>query len=274
MEAITAPFSDQEYHSAVRTSLTKLSQRKATGGEPIVMVTAYDYTSAKLVERSAVDVILVGDSLGNVMLGHDSTLPFEAMATDDDAVRAAVRIMAESGAQGVKLEGGARVAPLISRLVAAGIPVMGHLGYTPQSVNTIGLKVQGKSEAAAASLLSDALAIQEAGVWGMVLELVPSELAAAVSSRLSVPTVGIGGGPGCDGQVQVWQDLLGLDLDFVPRHARHFASLGSAAVAALDSYAAEVKARSFPAEENLSHIDPEVLERALSRVPTSGSEVE
>jgi 3-methyl-2-oxobutanoate hydroxymethyltransferase len=301
MEAITAPFSDQEYHSAVRTSLTKLSQRKATGGEPIVMVTAYDYTSAKLVERSAVDVILVGDSLGNVMLGHDSTLPvtvdamihhaaavvrgtsttpvivdlpFVAMATDDDAVRAAVRIMAESGAQGVKLEGGARVAPLISRLVAAGIPVMGHLGYTPQSVNTIGLKVQGKSEAAAASLLSDALAIQEAGVWGMVLELVPSELAAAVSSRLSVPTVGIGGGPGCDGQVQVWQDLLGLDLDFVPRHARHFASLGSAAVAALDSYAAEVKARSFPAEENLSHIDPEVLERALSRVPTSGSEVE
>jgi 3-methyl-2-oxobutanoate hydroxymethyltransferase len=285
----------QEFHSAVRTSLTKLAQRKAAA-DPIVMVTAYDYTSAKLVERSAVDVVLVGDSLGNVMLGHDSTLPvtvdamvhhaasvvrgtsttpvivdlpFVAMATEDDAVRAAVRIMAETGAQSVKLEGGANMVPLISRLVAAGIPVMGHLGFTPQSVNTLGLKVQGKDEAAAARLLTDALAIQEAGVWGMVLELVPTELAAAISARLDVPTIGIGGGPGCDGQVQVWQDLLGLDEDFTPRHARRFGSLGAAAREALDDYAREVRERTFPAEKNVSHLDPAVLDRALSRVPST-----
>ncbi|MGO2632885.1 MAG: 3-methyl-2-oxobutanoate hydroxymethyltransferase [Galactobacter sp.] len=280
----------------MRTSLSKLAHRKSTGGDPIVMVTAYDYTSAKLVERSAVDVILVGDSLGNVMLGHDSTLPvtveamihhassvvrgtssvpvvvdlpFVAMATEDDAVRAATGIMAETGAQSVKLEGGAHMVPLISRLVQAGIPVMGHLGFTPQSVNTLGLKVQGKDEAAAVRLLTDALAIQKAGVWGMVLELVPTELAEAIGSRLDVPTIGIGGGPGCDGQVQVWQDLLGLDEDFTPRHARHFGSLGAAARSALDTYAAEVQARTFPAEANVSHLDPEVLARALARVPSA-----
>lgn len=291
----------QEFHTAVRTSLTKLSARKSTGGDPIAMVTAYDYTSAKLVEKSDVDVILVGDSLGNVMLGHDSTLPvtvdamvhhgasvvrgttktpvivdlpFVAMATEDDAVRAATRIMAETGAQSVKLEGGTHVAPLIARLVRAGIPVMGHLGFTPQSVNTLGLKVQGKDEAAATQLLTDALAIQEAGVWGMVLELVPTELAAAISSRLDVPTIGIGGGPGCDGQVQVWQDLLGLDEDFTPRHARHFGSLGASARAALDDYASSVRGRSFPAEENVSHLDADVLDRALSRVPSAGSDAE
>ena len=265
------------------------------------MVTAYDYTSAKLVERSAVDVILVGDSLGNVILGHDSTLPvtveamihhassvvrgtssvpvvvdlpFVAMATEDDAVRAATGIMAETGAQSVKLEGGAHMVPLISRLVQAGIPVMGHLGFTPQSVNTLGLKVQGKDEAAAVRLLTDALAIQKAGVWGMVLELVPTELAEAIGSRLDVPTIGIGGGPGCDGQVQVWQDLLGLDEDFTPRHARHFGSLGAAARNALDAYAAEVQARTFPAEQNVSHLDPEVLSRALARVPAADPDAE
>lgn len=273
----------------VRTTVAALRRRKAAG-QPFTVLTAYDYTSARLVDSSMVDAILVGDSLGMVMQGHDSTLPvtvdemiyhakavrrgaqralivvdlpFISTASDEDALRAATRIMAESGAQAVKLEGGERVAPLVRRLVQNGIPVMGHLGFTPQSVNTLGLRVQGKDEAGARALLADALALQEAGAWGLVLELVPSELAAEVSARLDIPTVGIGAGAGCDAQVQVWHDLLGLYEEFVPKHARQFRTLGVEIRDALNEYSAAVSAGTFPGPEHGSTMDPETLSRAL-----------
>jgi 3-methyl-2-oxobutanoate hydroxymethyltransferase len=281
----------------VRTSIASLRRRKAAG-EKFTVVTAYDYTSARLVDASSVDAILVGDSLGMVMQGHDSTLPvtveqmiyhaqmvrrgaqralivvdlpFTATASPEDAVRAATQIMAETGAQSVKIEGGARIAPLVRQLVANGIPVMGHLGFTPQSVNTIGLRVQGRDEAGARELLADALALQEAGVWSVVLELVPAELAAAVTDRLEIPTVGIGAGAGCDAQVQVWHDLLGLYEEFVPKHARQFRVLGAEVRGALDEYSAAVADGSFPTEANASSMDAATLERALGSGAGAGS---
>ncbi|MDL9980148.1 3-methyl-2-oxobutanoate hydroxymethyltransferase [Microbacterium candidum] len=259
-------------------------------GERFAMVTAYDYTSAQFVDRSSVPLILVGDSLGMVVQGNDSTLPvtvddmiyhtrmvvrgnsnalvvgdlpFGVTAIDDDAVRAAVRLMQQGGCQSVKLEGGTSVAALIRRLVDVGIPVMGHVGFTPQSVHALGTRVQGRDEANARRILEDALAVQEAGAWAVVLELVPAELAAAITERLSIPTIGIGAGAGCSGQVQVWHDLLGLYEDFVPRHARRFRSLGAETVAALDEYAAAVSDGSFPGPENASTMDAATLARAL-----------
>lgn len=255
------------------------------------MVTAYDYTSARIVDGSQVPAILVGDSLGMVMQGNDSTLPvtldeiiyhtravvrgakrplivadlpFGTYAISDDAVRAAVRLMAEGGCQSVKLEGGASVAPTVKRIVDAGIPVMGHLGFTPQSVHSIGLRVQGKGDEQARGLLADALALEAAGAWGIVLELVPAELATAITERLSVPTVGIGAGAGCSGQVQVWHDLLGLDESFLPRHARQFRSLGAEATAALNEYADAVREGSFPAATNATSWDAAEVDRALN----------
>lgn len=262
-------------------------------GERFAMVTAYDYTSARLTDRSSVPLILVGDSLGMVVQGNDSTLPvtvddmiyhtrmvlrgsenalvvgdlpFGVTAIEDDAVRAAIRLMQEGGCQSVKLEGGATVAPLIRRLVDAGIPVMGHIGFTPQAVHTIGMRVQGRDEANARRILEDALAVQEAGAWAVVLELMPAELAAAITERLSIPTIGIGAGAGCSGQVQVWHDLLGLYDDFEPRHARRFRSLGTETVAALDEFAAAVADGTFPARENASSMDADTLARALDGI--------
>lgn len=273
----------------MRTTIEAI-RRSYDAGERFAMVTAYDYTSAQFVDRSSVPLILVGDSLGMVVQGNDSTLPvtvddmiyhtrmvvrgssnalvvgdlpFGTTAIDDDAVRAAVRLMQQGGCQSVKLEGGTSVAPLIRRLVDAGIPVMGHVGYTPQSVHTLGTRVQGRDEANARRILQDALAVQEAGAWAVVLELVPAELAAAVTERLSIPTIGIGAGAGCSGQVQVWHDLLGLYEDFVPRHARRFRALGAETVAALDEYAAAVADGSFPGPENASTMDAATLARAL-----------
>jgi 3-methyl-2-oxobutanoate hydroxymethyltransferase len=273
----------------MRTTIEAI-RRSYEDGERFAMVTAYDYTSARLVDRSHVPLILVGDSLGMVVQGNDSTvpvtlddmiyhtrmvvrgsstslvvgdLPFGTTAIADDAVRAAVRLMREGGCQSVKLEGGEAVAPLVRRLVDVGIPVMGHIGYTPQSVNTLGTRVQGRDEAAARRILLDALAIQDAGAWAVVLELVPAPLAAAITELLDIPTIGIGAGAGCSGQVQVWHDLLGLYDDFVPRHARRFRALGDEAAAALDEYAAAVSDGSFPAAENSSTMDADILARAL-----------
>lgn len=250
------------------------------------MITAYDYTSAQLVERAGVPLILVGDSLGMVMQGHDSTLPvtvtdmiyhtravvrgaktplvvtdlpFGAYALADDAVRNATRLMAEAGCQSVKLEGGRAVAPTIRRLVDLGIPVMGHLGFTPQSVHQIGMRVQGKEVAAAKALIEDALALQAAGVWGIVLELIPAPLAAEVTRRLDIPTIGIGAGPDCSGEVQVWHDVLGLYEDFVPRHTRRFRTLGEEIVAGLGEYAEQVRGRDFPTAANSAGMDEAVL---------------
>lgn len=274
---------------AVRTTIDAIT-RRAADGERITMVTAYDYTSARIVDASSISAILVGDSLGMVVQGHDSTLPvtvddmvyhtravvrgagrplvvadlpFGSYAVEDDAVRAAVRLMAEGGCQSVKLEGGRAVAPIVRRLVEAGIPVVGHLGFTPQSVHAIGMRVQGRDPEAARRLLDDARAIQDAGAWAVVLELVPAELAAAVTARLDIPTIGIGAGAGCAGQVQVWHDLLGLYDDFVPRHARRFRTLAAEAAAALDEYADAVRDGSFPTVANATSWDADEVERAL-----------
>ncbi|MDN5797711.1 MAG: 3-methyl-2-oxobutanoate hydroxymethyltransferase [Intrasporangium sp.] len=274
----------------MRTTLQQLTQRVAAG-ERLVMVTCYDYTSARLVDRSQIDLVLVGDSLGMVMLGHESTvpvtlddmvraaasvvrgsrrplvvgdLPFLSYTTPAAALAAAHRLLAEGGVQSVKLEGGAQMVPQVESLVRAGVPVMGHLGFTPQSVNQIGMRVQGREAGAAVSVIQDALALEAAGAWAIVLELVPEQLAAEVTARVSVPTIGIGAGAGCDGQVQVWHDMLGLFEDFVPRHTRRFRSLGAEAVAGLDEYVAAVRAGQFPTRENTSRMDDDVLAQVRS----------
>ncbi|MBM3956531.1 MAG: 3-methyl-2-oxobutanoate hydroxymethyltransferase [Gemmatimonadetes bacterium] len=246
-------------------------------GEPIPMVTAYDATAALLVDRAGIPAILVGDSLGQVMLGYDSTIP----VTIDDMVRAtaavvrgteralivgdmpfmtyqvdtptalmnAGRLLQEGGAQAVKVEGGRPVAPVVKALTAAGVAVMGHLGFTPQSLHQLGgYRVQGRGDAAGAALVEDALALQEAGVFAVVLELVPTEVAGTVTQRLEVPTIGIGAGPHCDGQIQVLHDALGLLPDFRPRHARRYAELAQIIQDALARYASDVREKRFPTE--------------------------
>lgn len=247
-------------------------------GRRIVAVTAYDYTMARLVDRADVDVVLVGDSLGNVVQGLETTIPVtlddiiyhsravrRALGTAhlvgdlpfmsyqvsaEQALESAGRLMKEGGVQSVKLEGGRERAETVSRMVQAGIPVMGHLGLTPQSVHQLGgYKVQGRSDAAARRIVEDALLLEEAGAYALVLECVPERLAQQITGRLTIPTIGIGAGPHCDGQILVLPDLLGLNDDFKPRFVRRFADLGEAVVAALDEYAAEVKSGGFPAAE-------------------------
>lgn len=252
---------------------------------PIVMVTAYDAPSARLVDEAGVDAILVGDSLGMVVLGHDSTLPVtmddmlhhtravvrgatHALVIADmpfmsfqinaeEALRNAGRLMAEAGAHAVKLEGGARMAGTVARLVESGIPVMGHVGLTPQSVHQLGgYRVQAKESAAALELLDDCRALESAGAFAIVLECIPAELAAIVSAELEIPTIGIGAGAGCDGQVQVFHDLLGLGGEFVPRHAKRFADVGSAIRDAVTAYAEEVRGGAFPSAAESTVMDP------------------
>ena len=266
-------------------------------GTPIVMVTAYDAPGARLADAAGVDAVLVGDSLGMTVLGYTSTLPVtmddmvrhtaavsrataHAMvvadmpfgsyqASEDDAVSNAVRLLAEGGAAAVKVEGGVTVAPLVDRLVSAGIPVMGHIGLTPQSVNAFGgYKVQGRDTDAALALVGDALALEEAGAFAIVLELVPAELAALITEELLIPTIGIGAGGFCDGQVQVFHDLLGLGT-FVPRHARRYVDAGAAITGALAAYADDVRTGAFPAEENLTHLAEEVLAQLETALPAT-----
>lgn len=266
-----------------RVSITDLKAMKQHG-EKIVMLTAYDYPSARIVDGAGVPVILVGDSLGMVVLGYDSTLPvtMEEMlhhvkavargakrahivadmpflsyqASAEDALRNAGRFLQEGGAQSVKLEGGEHVAETVRKIVQAGIPVMGHLGLTPQSVNQFGgYKVQGKTPAAAAKLLQDALALEQAGAYAIVLETIPAPLARIVTERVSIPTIGIGAGPDCDGQVQVFHDLLGLYPDMHPKHAKRYANLAEAINGAVQSYAEEVRSGSFPDEEHSFQVD-------------------
>jgi 3-methyl-2-oxobutanoate hydroxymethyltransferase len=268
-------------------------QKMKTRGERIPMITAYDYTSAQIVDRAGIPIILVGDSLGMVVLGYQSTipvtldemlhhtravargsqralivgdLPFLSYATADLALRSAGRMMQEAGAHAVKLEGGAPMAPIMRRLTESGIPVMGHLGYTPQSEHQIGRRVQGRRADGARQLIEDALALEQAGAFAIVLELVPAQLARAITARLRVPTIGIGAGVGCDGQVQIWHDLLGTYTDFVPRHARRYASLADEIATALQSYAADVRASAFPTAEQSSSMDEEDLQEALAQV--------
>jgi 3-methyl-2-oxobutanoate hydroxymethyltransferase len=257
-----------------RLPITELKVMKQRG-EKIPMLTAYDYPTARLVEQAGVPIILVGDSLGMVVLGYDSTVPVtmediihhtkavvrgteRAIVVADmpfgsyqvsveDALRNATRLLKETGATAVKLEGGEEVAESVRRLVAAGIPVMGHLGLTPQSVNQLGgYRLQGKTPAAALKLLHDAKALEDAGAFAVVLETIPARVAECVTQRLKVPTIGIGAGPFCDGQVQVLHDFLGIFQDFVPRHAKQFAQVGATIRDAVSAYVAQVQEGTFP----------------------------
>jgi len=270
-----------------RITINDLREMKKRG-EKIVMMTAYDYPSARIVEDGGADVILVGDTLGMVVLGYDSTVPVtmdemihhtkavvrgaqRALVVGDmpfmsyqtgwqDAMVNAARFMKEAGCGAVKLEGGVRSAETVRKLVESGIPVMGHIGLTPQSVNQVGgWKVQGKTPAAAVQLMHDAQALEQAGAFAIVLELVPAPLAELLTERLSVPTIGIGAGAQCDGQVQVFHDLLGLFDAFVPKHARRYADVGTIAREAIAQYAADVKAGAFPTAKESFKMDPAAL---------------
>jgi 3-methyl-2-oxobutanoate hydroxymethyltransferase len=266
--------------------------RMHADGERIAMLTAYDYPTAKLLDEAGIPLLLVGDSVGRAMLGYDGEIrvtmadmlhhtaavvrgarralvvgdmPFLSYATPDEAVANAGRFLQEGGAQAVKVEGGVRSARIIETLVRAGIPVMGHIGLTPQAINAIGkVRVQGKTRGQARALLADALAVQEAGAFSIVLELVPEQLAAAITERLRIPTIGIGAGPGCSGQVQVVTDLLGLD-DWQPKHARPYANLREAILGAARAYAADVAAGTFPGPDQTVRMDDAVLDEVLGR---------
>lgn len=252
---------------------------KKQKNSPITMVTAYDYSSALLVDKSGMDMILVGDSLGMVMMGLDSTNPVtmdimlhhcrmvargaqSAFLVGDmpfmsyqvsaaEAVRNAGRFLQEAGMEAVKLEGGQAVVAQVEAIVAAGIPVMGHIGLTPQSATSLGgYKVQGKTAVSAHKLWQDAQALQEAGCFSLVLEAVPAKIAAEISQRLEIPTIGIGAGAGCDGQVLVFHDMLGLFDKFQPKFVKQYANIGAQITQGLTAYRDEVQARAFPAEEH------------------------
>ncbi len=277
----------QSRPGAGRVSVTRLRTMKEKG-EKIVMLTAYDYSTAKLADMAGIPLLLVGDSLGRVMLGYDSEvrvtmedmlhhtkavtrgvsralvvgdMPFMSYSVSpEETLRNAGRFLQEGGARAVKMEGAA-VAQTIERVVASGIPVMGHLGLTPQSINVIGgHKIQGKTREAAAKLIEDSLALERAGCFALVLELVPTPLAGLISRRLSIPTIGIGAGPLCDGQVQVVHDLLGWYPDFTPKHARKYVDMASALTTAFGDYMNDVRAGTFPTDENSFPMDELLLE--------------
>jgi 3-methyl-2-oxobutanoate hydroxymethyltransferase len=262
-------------------------------GQRIAMLTAYDYPSARLLDEADIPFILVGDSVGTVVLGYDSEIrvtmedmlhhtaavvrgtsralvvadmPFLSYSTPAEAVDNAGRFLREAGAQAVKVEGGVRSARIIEAIVRAGIPVMGHIGWTPQSKHTLGgkVRVQGKTGDRARNLLGDALAVQEAGAFSIVLELVPEQLATAITERLRIPTIGIGAGPGTSGQVQVLTDLLGWS-DWHPKHARPFANLRETVLEAARTYASEVAGGTFPGVEQTVRMDDDTLDEVLGR---------
>ena len=268
----------------------KTFQEAKEQGRKLAVLTAYDYSVAKLMDASGVDGILVGDSLGMVALGHKDTLSvtMEDMLHHSKAVARAVesallvvdmpfmsyqtsvydalcnggRLVKEGGAHAVKLEGGSHVCPQIEALVRASIPVMGHLGLTPQSVNAFGgFKVQGRDENAARTLLADARAVESAGAFALVLECIPAPLAELVSRSLSIPTIGIGAGAGCDGQVLVYQDMLGMFADFTPKFVKRYAECGEQMRSAFAAYARDVREGTFPAPEHTFHMDESLLHK-------------
>lgn len=273
----------------MKTTVSTLKKQKENG-EKITMLTCYDYSMAKLMDESGIEILLIGDSLGNTMLGYENTLPVtmedmiahtaavsrgakNAFVLADmpfmsyqtsvyDAVLNAGRLMKEGHAHGVKLEGGARVCPQIEAIVAADIPVCAHIGLTPQSINAFGgFKVQGKSEEAARQLVEDAKKVEVAGASLLVMECVPAKLAEVITKTVSIPTIGIGAGAGCDGQVLVNQDMLGMFSDFTPKFVKRFANVGEIMKQAFADYSAEVKAGTFPAPEHTYAISDEVIEK-------------
>ncbi len=263
-------------------------QKMKQENEPITMLTAYDAMSARVGEMAGIPALLVGDSLGMVIQGHTSTvpvrlehmiyhcqivarvtqgplivcdLPFMTYSVSvEQALSNAAQLMQDGGASCVKLEGGAMLAPTVQRIVASGIPVMGHIGLTPQSVNQFGgWRVQGRELESARRLLDDALALQEAGAFAIVLELVPGELAAYITESLEIPTIGIGAGAGCSGQVQVFHDLLALAGDFMPKHAKRYAELGEMMNAAISKFLSEVREGDFPTEAQTFSMKSETI---------------
>ena len=271
----------------MRITINQIKEMKQKG-EKITMLTAYDYATAKIVDEVGIPLILVGDSLGMVVLGYESTIPvtMEDMLhhtkavvrgtnrtmvigdmpfmtyhiSVDDALRNAARFIQEAGAQAIKLEGGVTVAEKVKRIVDCGIPVMGHIGLTPQSIHQFGgFKVQGKTPEAATRLLKDAQALEEAGAFAIVLETVPAPLATLITEKIGIPTIGIGAGIGCDGQVQVINDTLGSFADFVPKHAKQYAKLTDIIRKAVTAYHDEVKAGSFPTDNQSFSMDESIL---------------
>ena len=256
-------------------TLRKMKQ----AGERISMLTAYDASFARLLDRSGIEILLVGDSLGMVVQGHDSTLPVTMdqmvyhcaavsratehahivgdmpfgsyQASADEAVKNAMRLIAEGGAEAVKLEGGAEYADIVRRIARAGVPVMGHIGLTPQSVHKLGgYVVQGRSEEKAQKLIADARALEEAGCYAIILEMMPADLAAEITASVEIPVIGIGAGKGCDGQVLVCYDLLGMNPDFSPKFVKKYLDLGVAIREAVTKYRDEVKGGTFPGPEH------------------------
>lgn len=273
----------------MKNTITTFQQQKQAK-DKITMLTAYDYSMAKLIDSTGINGILVGDSLGMVMLGYEDTLsvtmedmihhtkavtrgaknalvvgdmPFMSYQTSTyDAVYNAGRLMKEGRCQAVKLEGGATVCEQIKAITAASIPVMGHLGLTPQSVNAFGgFKVQGKDEANAKRILQDAKDIESAGAFAVVLECVPAKLADLITKELSIPTIGIGASAGCDGQILVYQDMLGMYADFKPKFVKRFASVGEVMQNGIKTYIEETKKGTFPAPEHTFKIDDEVINK-------------
>jgi len=270
----------------MKPTVLELKRKK---GARLAMLTAYDFPTARLVAEAGVDLILVGDSLGMVVLGYDSTLPvtvadmvhhtraarrgapeafviadmpFLSYGTPAQALDTAARLMKEAGADSVKLEGGEEVQPIVEALVRAGVPVLGHVGLTPQTASALGgYKLQGKDEAAAKRILDGALALERAGCWGVVLELVPAPLAKLITERIGIPTIGIGAGADCDGQVLVFHDVVGMFSGFTPTFVKRYAEAGTAIRDAVSRYAAEVHAGTFPGEGKSFGMKDEVLKR-------------
>jgi 3-methyl-2-oxobutanoate hydroxymethyltransferase len=278
-----------------RISITDLKAKKKKG-EKIVMFTVYDYPTARIVDDAGVDICFIGDTLGMVVLGYDTTVPVtmdemlhhtKAVArgthrahvladmpflsyqvSTEDALRNAGRLLKEGGAQSIKLEGGIQVAETVRRIVDAGIPVMGHLGLTPQSINQLGgYKIQGKTPKAAVRLLNDAVALEQAGAYAIVLECVPVHLAKAITDRITIPTIGIGAGPECDGQVQVFHDLLGLYQEFLPKHAKRYANVGDTIRDAVRAYAEDVRVGRFPTDAESFIMDTPLFSEPSEATP-------
>ncbi|MEP7289314.1 MAG: 3-methyl-2-oxobutanoate hydroxymethyltransferase [Chloroflexota bacterium] len=271
----------------MRTTILGIQKLKDSG-QRIPMITAYDAVGARLVESAGIPIILVGDSLGMTIQGHETTLPVtlddmiyhtravvrgtkKVMIVLDlpfmtysisveQALTSAARAMQDGGAGAVKMEGGVSMAPTVARVVSAGIPVMAHIGLTPQSVHQLGgWRIQGRDVSSAHRLIDDAVALEQAGAFAIVLETIPAELAKDITARLHIPTIGIGAGPYCDGQVQVFHDLLGMTEDKMPKHAKRYASLGEDIRQAVSHYIAEVQDQSFPTEENSFQMDETTL---------------
>jgi 3-methyl-2-oxobutanoate hydroxymethyltransferase len=275
-----------------RAKVTAPALRARKGGDPIVAITAYDYPSARLSDEAGVDLILVGDSVANVVLGYESTIPVtldemvlvsravrrgvqHALVVGDlpfgsyhespeQAVRSAVRFVKEGGAEAVKLEGGRKRSDVVRRIVDAEIPVLGHVGLTPQSVHALGgYRVQGKTVEAARALVEDAEALEAAGVFAIVLEAVPAEIARLVTRRVSIPTIGIGAGVHCDGQILVYTDLVGLSFGHTPKFVRRYGDAGEVISDAIGRYAADVRTRAFPTEAESYAVSESVSDQLL-----------